>query len=187
MECSQERSAQLMEYAEGSLPAAEAAELEMHLSGCSSCREELESWRQLEAHLRAFPLVAEPANFRAAVMGRMAEPRPAIPVAYRPVDPVAALALGAVVLGLGVLFAGIGDWEWQFDPSYWLDLATGLSAAGLDLARTLAVSLLTQFAETAYSSLTDSAPILMAALLLALFALGPAEIMSAVRLRSRES
>ena len=183
MQCSQERSAKLMEYVEGSLPTAEAAELEMHLSGCASCREELESWRRLEAQLQDFPLVAEPANFTAAVMARVVVPRRARPVAYRPVDPMSALALGAVLIGLGTLLSGFADWQWQFDSSYWLDLALQLANPALDAATNAATQLLASFASAAYSSLTDSAPILMAALLLALFALGPSEIMSAVSRR----
>ena len=186
MECSQERSVQLMEYAEGSLPRTETAELEIHLSSCASCRQELESWRRLEARLRALPLVAEPRGFTAAVMSRVAQPRPAVPIVYRPVDPMAALALGAVLLGFGTLLSGFSDWEWQLDLSYLADLAQQLAGAALEIAIGVMGQLLAGLAQAVYAGLTDSAPVLMAALLLALFVLGPKEILSAVTARSRE-
>ena len=187
MECSLERSAQLMEYAEGSLPPAEVVELEMHLSSCASCRRELESWRRLEGQLRDFPLVAEPRGFTAAVMSRVAQPSPAASAGYRPADPVAALALGALLLGIGALLSGVSGWEWQFDLSYLVEIAWQFAGTASAVVIGIAGQLLAGIARAVYAGLTDAAPVLMAALLLALFALGPSEIMSAVTARSRES
>ncbi len=110
----------------------------------------------------------------------VAEPRRApVPVAYRPVDPVAALALGAIVVGLGTFLSGGGDvagWEWRFDLDYWQGLLNGAANTVLGLAEAAAGILLTNLAQAALSGLMESAPVLMAALLLALLALGPAEI-----------
>lgn len=109
-------------------------------------------------------------------MGQVRVPPRVAPAAYRSVDPMAALALGAVLLGLGALFSGISDWQWEFDPSYWTGLAGNLSDLVLSAGTEFATGLLASLAQSAYASLTDSAPVLMAALLLAVFALGPNEI-----------
>ena len=190
MNCCQERSAQLMEYAEGSLPSAQAAELESHLSSCSCCRKELESWRRLEARLRAFPLVSEPAGLKSAVMNRIAETRTAaVPMASMPVDPMLAGALGALLLGMAALLAGVGAgaWELSFDTGYWMDLASQVATSVWALAVNAGGLVLSGLTQTIYSDLMGAAPALAAALLLALFAIGPSELMSAVNLQSRES
>lgn len=191
MKCCQERSAQIMEYAEGSLPSAQTADLERHLSSCVCCRQELASWRGLEERLRAFPLVAEPANFKLAVMSRIAETRSApVPVAYRPVDPVMVGALGAVLLGVAALLAGAGGagtWELSFSADYWLDLAHQLLASMGNVALEGMRLILNGVAESLYRDVAAAAPVLLTALLLALFALGPRELASALNLQSRES
>ncbi len=184
MKCSQDRSVQLMEYAEGTLPQENMADLEGHLSGCSFCREELEGWLRLEARLWAFPLAAEPAGFKAAVMGRVAESRRAQPVAYRPVEPAAALAFGAVLLAVGALLSGLADagsWEWQFNAAYLVLLAHGVLQAGLDAVSAAGGLVLTSFLAAAYSNLVEAAPVLLTALLLAVFAIGPSEIAATLR------
>jgi anti-sigma factor RsiW len=162
--------------------------MERHLSGCGSCREELEGWRRLESRLRAFPLVVEPASLKLAVMSRVAETRPApVPVAYRPIDPVTVGALGVTLLGVAALLSGVGSsWDLTFDAGYWLDLAGDLGASGWTLAGNAAGISLGSFAQAAYTNLLEAVPVLGAAVLLALFALGPSELMSAVRIQSHE-
>jgi hypothetical protein len=190
MKCCQERSAQLMEYSEGSLPAEQEAELEMHLSDCSCCRDELGSLRRLEAQLRAFPLVGEPIGFRSSVMSRITATQAAsIPVAYRRVDPALVAGLGVLLLGIAALLAGAGDastWEFIFDGGYWLDLTGQVAAAGWGVVGGAVGFAFSGLAQTVYADLAESAPVLAAAVLLAIFAIGPSELMSAVRLQSTD-
>lgn len=184
MKCSQKRSVQLMEFAEGALSPEKAAELEEHLSECSCCQQELEEWHRLEARLRAFPLAAEPAGFKAAVMSRVTQPRRVQPVAYRAVDPAAALAFAAVLLGVGVFLSGLADagsWELQFNAAYLAGLAQGILQAGIDAVSASASLMVASFVESAYSNLVESAPVLLTALLLAVFAIGPSEIAATLR------
>ncbi len=191
MKCCQERSAQLMEYAAGNLSDPQAAELERHLSGCSCCREELQSWRLLEGQLRAFPLVDEPAGFKSAVMSRIAAETlvARTPVAYMPVDPVLVGALGALLLGIAALLAGVGTGttELSFDGGYWVDLAGQLGSSVWNLTVSAVGLALSGLAQAAFSDLMGALPVLTAAVLLAIFAIGPSELASALRLQSRES
>lgn len=111
------------------------------------------------------------------------------PVAYMPVDPVLVGALGALLLGIAALLAGVdaGATGLSFDAGYWLDLAGQLAASMWTLAVSSGAFALSSLARAVYSDLIGAAPVLTAALLLALFAIGPSELISALRLQSRES
>lgn len=189
MKCSEERSVQLMEYAGGMLPPAEVAVLEAHLSECSYCREELVGWRRLEAQLQALPLVAEPAGFKATVMSQVAQPQRA-PLVYRAVAPAAALSLGAALVGIGTILSLLSDarsLEWQFNAAYLAGLASDLLGTGLGAAGAAAGIVLTRLAAVVYSAVADSGPVLLAALLLAIFAIGPSEIAATLSPREMRS
>jgi Putative zinc-finger len=88
----------LAEYADGTLTPEAAAEVEAHLAGCATCREELALAREVRAALGTLPDVPAPEGLTLNVRRR----------ARRPVSPragrwVAAAAAAALLLAGGVL------------------------------------------------------------------------------------
>jgi predicted anti-sigma-YlaC factor YlaD len=71
----------IQEYLDGRLSDRERRSLEAHLSTCPSCRADMEAFAVLVTGLENMPLEEPSTGFNAAVLGRIAFPRPeAVPV-----------------------------------------------------------------------------------------------------------
>lgn len=68
---------QISDYVEGRIEPPMRVVLESHLADCAACREELEGARELASLFRGLPVVEPPASFRAQVLARVSEQRPA--------------------------------------------------------------------------------------------------------------
>jgi anti-sigma-K factor RskA len=129
-------------YILGALPEAERAQFEAHLEGCPACREELEELRvAAEALPVAAPPMRPPPALKARIMAEVEREAALLQGAREPDEPrrrrfawprfalpmpaVAALACGALLVGLGAgafLFGGSGGQTVHFER------AGGLSA-----------------------------------------------------------
>lgn len=123
-----------------------------------------------------------------AIMLRVAEgPRPATPRG----DAAFLGALGLVIFGLWIALApllggdGGGTWEWRLDTSLWLELLLGAVGPWVAVALGHLAEWAEQYAQMLYWNLLDSLPMLAAATLLAIFALGPAELARAFSFQAR--
>ena len=99
-------TAQLAEYLEGTLRAAEAAHVEAHLQQCADCRAELDDWRRTRAVLAEAPLPGpgpdEPdwTVFEARVLAHVRDETAARPRSFRAWLMPAGLATAAAALVL---------------------------------------------------------------------------------------
>lgn len=145
----------LMEYAEGALRGEGVRLLREHLSSCAHCRRELDSWRQLESALQAFPVVPEPVDFNSSVMGRIRRSyaRPA-QAAYGWLQLAMGAGVSFLVVGVLALAALVGTgidnpalWAWWQQGSLWVglylqDAYPNLLAAGWLLMGAMVVAFL---------------------------------------------
>ncbi|HLG79001.1 MAG TPA: zf-HC2 domain-containing protein [Ktedonobacteraceae bacterium] len=103
---------QLQLYIDHQLTLKQLRELELHISGCSACHEELRSLEALETELKSLEMVIEPEHLTSDIMRRVARTpqcveRPAREVVDTPFPPslveVLCAALLATVAMLGVI------------------------------------------------------------------------------------
>ena len=138
-------------YILGALPEAERAQFEAHLEGCPACREELEELRvAAEALPVAAPPMRPPPALKARIMAEVEREAALLQGAREPDEPrrrrfawprfalpmpaVAALACGALLVGLGAgafLFGGSGGQTVHFERAGGL---TANASAELDVS-----------------------------------------------------
>ncbi len=80
---------------DGSLPADQERQLDLHLDGCAVCAEEWARWQEIASLFEAAPLLQPPEDLTARVLVRIQKPRPRVIVGGLTV-----MALGLAVLGL---------------------------------------------------------------------------------------
>jgi anti-sigma factor RsiW len=96
-----ELDTRLDDWLDGTLPPSQAAELEAHLAGCGSCREQARTLRRLLAHATALPRsVAPPHDLWPRIESRIAPSGWARLFAWDRPTFLAAAAAAAVVFGL---------------------------------------------------------------------------------------
>ena len=118
------------------------------------------------------------------VMSRIAGMRTAaLPAAHTPMQAALAGSMGTLLLGIAMLFAwvDVSALDLSFDAAYWLELGRSLGFAAWTFALNASGLALASMIQGVYSDLMGAAPALAAALLLALFAIGPSEFASALR------
>ena len=107
----------------------------------------------------------------------------ALPAAHTPMQAVLAGSIGTLLLGIAMLLAwvDVSTLDLSFDAGYWLELGRSLGSATWTLAINAGGLALATMIQTVYGDLMGAAPALTAAVLLALFAIGPSELASTLR------